>query len=128
MNRLLAAGLVLQFAALPALAQAPPPSPPAATAPAPLTPAAPTAVIPDVQAPKPGVAATATVPPAVTTGGLQGANSFTEGQARTRLETDGYTNVVNLMKDKDGIWRGMATKNAKQAAVGVDFKGNVVTQ
>lgn len=59
-------------------------------------------------------------------GGLVGANSFTEGQARSRLEKDGYTNVSALSKDKDGVWRGHASKGSHQQAVGVDYKGNIV--
>jgi len=32
------------------------------------------------------------------------------------------------VKDKDGIWRGTATKDGTQAQVGLDYQGNVVTQ
>ena len=39
-----------------------------------------------------------------------GANSFTEGQAKSRIEAAGYTNVSGLAKDKDGVWRGKAAK------------------
>ena len=35
-----------------------------------------------------------------------GANSFTEAQAKSRIEKAGYTNVSGLSKDKDGIWKG----------------------
>jgi hypothetical protein len=35
-----------------------------------------------------------------------GANSFTEGQAKSRIEAAGFSDVSGLMKDKDGIWRG----------------------
>lgn len=59
-------------------------------------------------------------------GGLVGANSFTEGQARSRLEKDGYSNVSGLAKDKDGVWRGRASKGSHEQAVGVDYKGNIV--
>jgi hypothetical protein len=55
-----------------------------------------------------------------------GANSFTEAQAKMRLENQGFTAVSALMKDKDGIWRGMATKAGRSANVGVDYQGNVV--
>jgi predicted homoserine dehydrogenase-like protein len=56
-----------------------------------------------------------------------GANSFTEGQAKSRIEAAGYTNVSGLMKDKDGIWRGTATKGSATNNVALDFQGNVVT-
>ena len=35
-----------------------------------------------------------------------GANSFTEAQAKSRIEGAGYSNISGLAKDKDGIWRG----------------------
>jgi opacity protein-like surface antigen len=59
---------------------------------------------------------------------VEGANSFTEGQARSRIETNGYTNVSGLAKDDKGIWRGKATKDGKQVNVTLDFQGNVVAQ
>jgi periplasmic protein CpxP/Spy len=54
-----------------------------------------------------------------------GANSFTESQARSRLEAQGFSSTTELTKDKDGIWRGIATKNGKNFNVGVDYKGNI---
>jgi hypothetical protein len=56
---------------------------------------------------------------------VEGANSFTEGQARSRLEDQGYTNVGGLKKDDKGVWRGAATKGGKKLNVSVDFQGNV---
>jgi hypothetical protein len=38
-----------------------------------------------------------------------GANSSTEGQAKSLIEAAGYTNVSALIKDKDGLWRGQAS-------------------
>ena len=57
-----------------------------------------------------------------------GANSFTEGQAKSRIEGAGYSNVSGLVKDKDGIWRGKASKEGKIVDVGLDYQGNVVTE
>lgn len=56
---------------------------------------------------------------------VAGANSFTEGEARSRIQARGYSNVGSLTKDKDGIWRGTATKDGQQVAVSVDYQGNV---
>jgi protein-disulfide isomerase len=56
---------------------------------------------------------------------VEGANSFTEGQARARIEKEGFTNVTDLTKDAKGVWRGTATKGGKKAKVSVDFQGNV---
>lgn len=55
-----------------------------------------------------------------------GANSFTEAQAKSRLETQGFTGVTTLVKDADGVWRGMATKGGRSLSVAVDYQGNIV--
>ena len=44
----------------------------------------------------------------------------------SRIAAAGYTDVGALVKDKDGIWRGTATKDGAQANVGLDYQGNVV--
>lgn len=54
-----------------------------------------------------------------------GANSFTEGQARKRIAKAGYTQVGKLTKDKDGVWMGQAMQNGQSVSVGLDYKGNV---
>jgi hypothetical protein len=56
---------------------------------------------------------------------VEGANSFTEGQARSRIEGQGYASVGGLKKDDKGVWRGTATKGGKKVNVSVDFQGNV---
>ena len=58
---------------------------------------------------------------------LKGANSFTEAQAKDRAMAHGLSDVGELKKDADGIWRGTAKQDGKQVNVAVDFKGNVVT-
>lgn len=57
-----------------------------------------------------------------------GANSFTEDQARSRLTDAGYTNVSGLAKDAKGVWRGTATHAGKSVKVGLDYKGNVTAR
>ena len=59
---------------------------------------------------------------------VAGANSFTEGQAKTRIEDQGFTAVSELKKDGNGVWRGKAKKGDKQHNVSLDFQGNVVAQ
>jgi hypothetical protein len=56
---------------------------------------------------------------------VEGANSFTEGQALARIEAAGFTNVTNLKKDDKGVWRGRAMRGGKQVNVSLDFQGNV---
>jgi periplasmic protein CpxP/Spy len=58
----------------------------------------------------------------------KGANSFTEGEARSRLAKAGYMDAKDLKKDADGIWRGTATHGGQPVQVGLDFKGNVSAQ
>lgn len=57
-----------------------------------------------------------------------GSNSFTESQARSKIEQAGYQNITDLKKDDQGIWRGKAQKGGQTVSVGLDFKGNVATQ
>jgi len=56
-----------------------------------------------------------------------GANSFTEGQAKTRLEKEGFSNVTNLRKDDNGVWRAQAQKSGTSVQAWLDYKGNVGT-
>lgn len=56
---------------------------------------------------------------------VEGANSFTEGQAKSRIEGAGYSAVTDLKKDDSGVWRGKATKGGGSHNVSVDFQGNV---
>lgn len=59
---------------------------------------------------------------------VQGANSFTEAQAKDRIEKAGYASVSALKKDASGIWQGTATKAGLQTTVMLDFQGNVVSK
>jgi hypothetical protein len=59
---------------------------------------------------------------------VAGANSFTEGQAKSRLENDGYAEVSGLKKDDAGVWRGKAKKGGKSMDVSLDFQGNIVAK
>jgi hypothetical protein len=64
-----------------------------------------------------------------TTGSVEpGANSFTEAQVRSRFEAQGFTNVTDLRKDDQGIWRGKAMRNGQQSSVALDYKGTIQAQ
>ena len=56
---------------------------------------------------------------------LPGANSFTEGQAKSRLEANGYSNVSALKKDDNGVWKGTAMHSGAKVTVSVDYRGNI---
>jgi hypothetical protein len=57
---------------------------------------------------------------------VKGANSFTEGEAKSRIEKMGFANVSDLKKDDDGVWRGHAMKGGQRVGVALDFQGNVI--
>ena len=57
---------------------------------------------------------------------VAGKNSFTEAQARSRIEARGYANVTGLKKDDNSIWRGKATKGGASVDVALDYQGNIV--
>jgi len=59
---------------------------------------------------------------------VAGANSFTEGQAKSRIESSGYTNISELRKDDQGVWRGKAMKDGQAVSISLDFQGNVTAQ
>ena len=64
-----------------------------------------------------------------TTGAVEpGANSFTEDQARSRIEAQGFKNVAELRKDDQGVWRGKAERDGKSVSVAIDYKGTVQVQ
>jgi hypothetical protein len=55
----------------------------------------------------------------------KGSNSFTEAQAKDRIAQRGYTNVADLKKDNDGVWRGTARHGGQAVQVWLDYKGNI---
>lgn len=57
---------------------------------------------------------------------VAGKNSFTEAQAKSRIEDSGYRDVSGLKLDDQGVWRATASKDGKQGNVSLDFQGNVV--
>jgi hypothetical protein len=57
---------------------------------------------------------------------VAGRNSFTEGEAKSRIEKMGFTNVTNLKKDDNGVWRGRALRDGKTVDISVDYQGNVI--
>ncbi len=104
---------------------APPPAPTTSVG-APANPSAPAPANPSAKA-----AASGNVNQAVATTDAnadqpaKGANSFTKGQARHRIQAKGYRHVTGLAKDQDGVWRGTARKDGQSVNVWLDYKGNV---
>lgn len=58
---------------------------------------------------------------------VAGANSYTEDQAKGRLEEAGFTEVADLMLSKEGFWTGTAILDGKKMNVKMDYKGNIAT-
>jgi hypothetical protein len=56
---------------------------------------------------------------------VAGKNSFTESQAKSRIEEAGFSDVMGLKLDDQGVWRAIAKKDGADAAVSLDFQGNV---
>ena len=54
-----------------------------------------------------------------------GSNSYTEGQTRSRLESNGFTAITNLRKDDNGFWRATATHGSMAGDVAMDFQGRI---
>ena len=59
---------------------------------------------------------------------VAGANSFTEAQAKERIEEAGYTDVKGLKLDDKGVWQATAMKDGKSVSVALDYQGNVTAQ
>jgi hypothetical protein len=59
---------------------------------------------------------------------VEGANSFTEDQAKERIVEAGYTDVTELKLDDKGVWQGKATKDGKPVMVSMDYQGNIVAK
>src|SRR5256714_13327321 len=57
---------------------------------------------------------------------VAGRNSFTEGEAKSRIEKMGFSEVSDLNKDENGVWRGRAIQDGKAVDVSVDYQGNVI--
>lgn len=55
-----------------------------------------------------------------------GANSFTEREARNRLEANGYTEVTGLKKDENSVWHGKAMKAGASVNIALDYQGTIV--
>jgi hypothetical protein len=66
--------------------------------------------------------------PAAPPGPQPGANSFVESQARAMIVAKGFENVSPLVNDRQGIWRGTASKGRETFNVTVDYKGHVDAQ
>ena len=59
---------------------------------------------------------------------VEGSNSFTEGQAKDRIEKAGYTDVKDLKLDDKGIWVASGMKNGKAVSIALDYQGNIVAK
>jgi hypothetical protein len=59
---------------------------------------------------------------------VKGANSFTEAQAKDRMEKAGFSEVKDLKKDDSGVWRAAGMRDGKAVMVALDYQGNVVAK
>ncbi|MFU0505813.1 PepSY domain-containing protein [Pseudaminobacter sp. NGMCC 1.201702] len=75
--------------------------------------------------PNPETPAVTTPDTANPTAPVAGENSFTEAQAKSRIEDKGYSNVADLKLGEDGIWRAKADKGGAMVEVALDYQGNI---
>jgi hypothetical protein len=59
---------------------------------------------------------------------VQGKNSFTEDQVRSRLAAGGFGTITDLKLDDQGVWRASAVKDNKPVRVALDYQGNIVAK
>jgi len=59
---------------------------------------------------------------------VEGANSFTEEQAKDRIAEAGYTGVKDLKLDDKGIWMASGMKDGKSVSIALDYQGNIVAK
>jgi len=88
---------------------------------------APTTTAPATTAPA-ATSSTTSHSTASTAAPVAGANSFTESQAKSRIEAAGYSDVSGLAKDTNGVWRGKAAKAGKNVDVALDYQGNITAR
>ena len=105
MKKIMLAAAILGASAVAAFAQTPPaPSPDGNT---------PAVATPDTKNP---------------TAPVEGANSFTEAQAKDRIAEAGYTDVKDLKLDDKGIWMAAGMKDGKAVSIALDYQGNIVAK
>ncbi len=76
----------------------------------------------------PGMENPGVVQPKGDTPPVPGANSFSEGQARSLIESQGYSDISALTNDREGIWRGTARQGGARVHVSVDYQGHVTAR
>jgi hypothetical protein len=89
---------------------------------------APAAFAQQSSSPKPPAISTGHAESKTTAAPVPGKNSFTEAEARRRLESFGYSDVSGLHQDGQSVWRATAKKNGQPVQVGLDYQGNIVSQ
>ena len=57
-----------------------------------------------------------------------GHNSFTQRQARARMQRAGYQQVSDLVLDPAGLWQAHALWRGTPVQVALDYKGHVAAQ
>jgi putative membrane protein len=76
----------------------------------------------------PADAPMATAPSTDPNAPLPGANSFTEKSGQRAHGKAGFSQVSQLKKDDQGIWRATARRGDEPTNVALDFRGNVVAK
>lgn len=81
-----------------------------------------------------GANAQALAPREETTGSIpapglpKGTSSYSQAQARARMEAMGFLAIDELRLDGKGVWRGVATSGARRVDVSLDNQGKVAAR
>ena len=54
--------------------------------------------------------------------------SATPEEARSQIEAKGFSDVSDLERDSNGVWRGNAVRDGKSVHIALDLLGNVVAK
>ncbi len=58
---------------------------------------------------------------------VKGENSFTQDQAKSRMEEAGFTNVMGLTLDDEGVWHAAGEKDGAPVMIKMDYQGNITS-
>lgn len=73
---------------------------------------------------KPAIATPDTANPSAP---VKGENSFTQEQAKSRMEEAGFSNVMGLTLDDEGVWHAAGEKDGAAVMIKMDYQGNITS-
>lgn len=74
---------------------------------------------------KPAIATPDTANPSAP---VKGENSFTQEQAQARMEEAGFSNIMGLTLDNEGVWHASGEKDGAPVMIKMDYQGNITSE